>query len=1061
MNVFDITGPLPCSPTVLEASAGTGKTYTIAGLACRYLAEQGRDIRDLLLITFGNAASNELRERLFERLVDTERDLGAYLDDGLVPEDAVSRRLCSPEAASYRERIREAVRRFDEATVVTTHAFCRTMLRDLGILGDHDPAERLVPEPLTLIAQCASDQYLQDVGHEAGTDGTPLDPKTAMGIGQEACRSPLPLHPADSPGAAFGERVRRRFAARTRELGVVTYDDLIARLHDALKDRVTGDAATRALRERYPVVLVDEFQDTDPLQWAIIERAFVAAGRPTILVGDPKQSIYGFRNADVLSYLKATGRAEHRLTLGTNFRSDEALTEGVGALFGTVELGDPRITVGRVESKFPGTRLRLASPQARVWIRGGRAEQLTASPAEAIAEDLIGQVRRLLAEGRIDVEPGETRPVGLGDIVVLTRQRRRAEQLCRRLIEAGHPAVLMGQQSLWFQEAAQEWLTLLRAMLAPEVSSIRKAALTDLIGTDLADLVDPTSPAAAEASALIRELGRHYAAGGIAQAFSTLRLRTRLDARLLSTAGGERRLTDLVHVAELLSEQCPVALETLIAWLEARIQSPAEAEEAPLRAEQDADAIRLMTIHAAKGLEFPIVALPETSRTMVLSYRPFPLIEGERRVLYVGAKPSRASRLHAELTRQLRDEELRLLYVGLTRAQHLAIAWHVDDDASDTSPMSALLYRDPRTPQLAPRYLPAGLRAGLDSGLVHLDRLDPTPRPRHVPPPSGARPHAPRVFTREIDATWRRTSYTGLTQALHDASPTLGDEPAMLEALPGDPGLAAVSPMAGLPAGAAFGTLVHAALERLDWSPERLAADAVRVAATLGPQSGLTAEQCTVLAASLDAVCRTPLSPLTEATLSELGTAARLAELDFDLPLAEREGSRPATVGDLTTLMARHLPAVDPLNRYPARLAATEAASGVLNGFLTGSIDAVLRTPEGRFLVVDYKTNTLSPSSEAPQILGHYTPEAMAEAMMQAHYPLQALLYSAALHRYLRLRLPGYRPERHLGGVGYLFVRGMAGAGTPVVSGARCGVFSWYPPPELVVATSELLGGVG
>ena len=159
--------------------------------------------------------------------------------------------------------------------------------------------------------------------------------------------------------------------------------------------------------------------------------------------------------------------------------------------------------------------------------------------------------------------------------------------------------------------------------------------------------------------------------------------------------------------------------------------------------------------------------------------------------------------------------------------------------------------------------------------------------------------------------------------------------------------------------------------------------------------------------------------------------------------------------------MARHLPAVDPLNRYPARLAATEAASGVLNGFLTGSIDAVLRTPEGRFLVVDYKTNTLSPSSEAPQILGHYTPEAMAEAMMQAHYPLQALLYSAALHRYLRLRLPGYRPEWHLGGVGYLFVRGMAGAGTPVVSGARCGVFSWYPPPELVVATSELLGGVG
>lgn len=158
--------------------------------------------------------------------------------------------------------------------------------------------------------------------------------------------------------------------------------------------------------------------------------------------------------------------------------------------------------------------------------------------------------------------------------------------------------------------------------------------------------------------------------------------------------------------------------------------------------------------------------------------------------------------------------------------------------------------------------------------------------------------------------------------------------------------------------------------------------------------------------------------------------------------------------------MAQHLDRDDPLAEYPSRLAATEAADGVLNGFLTGSIDAVLRVPGGGFLVVDYKTNNLSPSPEVPQILGHYTPDAMAEAMMQAHYPLQALLYCAALHRYLGLRLRGYDPHRHLGGVGYLFVRGMAGPETPVVSGTRCGVFAWHPSPELVIATSDLLGGM-
>ncbi|HMR49459.1 MAG TPA: UvrD-helicase domain-containing protein [Arachnia sp.] len=1062
MTSFDLTAPLPASTTVLEASAGTGKTYTIAALTCRYIAEQGRDVRDVLLITFGNAASNELRERVFAALAQAEQDLTAFLATGTPPDDDLARLLCAAEAEQRRERLRTAVARFDEATIVTTHAFCQAMLRSLGILGDHDPAERLLPDPDPLIAQCAADQYLHDFGRVDGDDPPPsLAPKTAMDLARESCLTPLDLHPAEGPEAAFGLRVRQRFAARRCELGVVTYDDLISRLRDALRHPVSGEAAVEVLRRRYPVVLVDEFQDTDPAQWAIIERTFVAPGRPTILVGDPKQSIYGFRNADVLSYLEATRRAT-TLSLDLNYRSDQAVTDGVGALFGNVRLGDERIRVDPVRSRQEGTRLLLAGPthsQARVWIRGASAEHLPVSPDEAIAEDLIGQVRRLLADGRIEDprSPGGSRPVRLGDIVVLTRQGQRAEQLGRRLLDAGHPAMLMGQQSVWRQPAARDWLTLLLAMAKPSVSANRKAALTSLLGADLAVLADPSSPRSAEISALIRELAHLWTTGGITQVFTTLRLRTRLDARLLAAPGGERQLADLMHVAELLGAQDAGSLASLAGWLEARIAAPGEAE-APLRAEDDADAIRLMTMHSAKGLEFPIVLLPEVSHTKVLTYKPFPFIEGGRRKLYVGGRPQRNSRLETELTRQLRDEELRLLYVGLTRAKHLAIAWHVDDQRSATSPMSALLYRDPAATELAPRYSPGGRRVSLDPATVLLQQLDPARQERRVSSPSSPPPLAPSTVTRRIDPTWRRTSYTGLTQALHDASPAFADEPAALEALPGDPALAVVSPMAELPSGAAFGTLVHAALEGLDWSPAALSDDARRVAAELGTRFGFAPEQRAVLAESLDAVCRTPLAPLTEAALSDLGTAARLAELDFDLPLADR--GRPGTVGDLARLMAQHLRPDDPLAGYPARLAATEAAEGVLNGFLTGSIDAVLRTPEGRFLVVDYKTNNLSPSPDVPQILGHYTPAAMAEAMMQAHYPLQALLYCAALHRYLGLRLPDYRPHRHLGGVGYLFVRGMAGPDTPVVAGARCGVFAWHPSPELVAATSELLGGI-
>ena len=175
------------------------------------------------------------------------------------------------------------------------------------------------------------------------------------------------------------------------------------------------------------------------------------------------------------------------------------------------------------------------------------------------------------------------------------------------------------------------------------------------------------------------------------------------------------------------------------------------------------------------------------------------------------------------------------------------------------------------------------------------------------------------------------------------------------------------------------------------------------------------------------------------------------------MPLGDHGPAR--VVADLAEAMSRHLPASDPLAPYPARLLATDAARASLKGFLTGSIDVVLKLPREGFVVVDYKTNRFPVPPEQELSVEHYHPSAMAEAMMQAHYPLQALLYCAALHRFLAWRLPGYSPDKHLGGVGYLFVRGMAGPGTPVVAGGRCGVFEWFPPAELVVEVSDLLGG--
>jgi exodeoxyribonuclease V beta subunit len=268
--------------------------------------------------------------------------------------------------------------------------------------------------------------------------------------------------------------------------------------------------------------------------------------------------------------------------------------------------------------------------------------------------------------------------------------------------------------------------------------------------------------------------------------------------------------------------------------------------------------------------------------------------------------------------------------------------------------------------------------------------------------------------------------------------------------------------MAGLPVGAGFGTLVHAVFEAADLTAADLAGELAahtREQLLRHPTPGVEAEQ---LAAALLPAARTPLGPLAGGLrLADVAPRDRLAELDFELPLAGGDTpGTPVALAALAPLLRRHLPPDHPLGSYPDALAGLPDQQ--LRGYLTGSIDAVLRLPGPRFAVVDYKTNWLGPiGPEGPEPLtsAHYTPPRLAEAMIGAHYPLQALLYSVALHRYLRWRLPGYRPEQHLGGVLYLFVRGMCGPDTPVVDGVPCGVFSWAPPVALVRELSGLLAG--
>ncbi|MGV8847159.1 UvrD-helicase domain-containing protein [Tessaracoccus sp.] len=1055
--MFDITAPLPTSPLLLEASAGTGKTWAIAALTTRFLAETDTRIDAFLLITFSNKAAQELRSRVFERLQCTERALGEFLATGQAPVDdevsALLSRADAVEVAERQRRLRRALDDFDSASICTTHVFCQNMLKELGVLGDWDMGEIIISDPLKLIDECATDIYVaryQDVALPT------LDPRRARTIAREACQSALPVESHLDDDKEYCAAVRARFAERKRTLGLVTFDDLTLRLRDVLESPTIGDWALHALRERFTVVLVDEFQDTDPLQWRIIEHAFVRPHHATVLIGDPKQSIYGFRSADLMSYLDAA-RATSKLSLPMNHRSDGAVVAGVRELFGNLPLGDPSITVVDVQSRHT-SRFTMGAMPARVLLRRGSAETLEHPPHEAIEHDMVRLTQTMLAQARITEDNGGQRALSPSDIAVLVRNRARGREMVAALQAGGIPAVFHGQDSVLAGSAAEDWSRLLSAMVSPTRSTIVMAAATDLLGFPLEGLIAGDEDSVA-ASVLVHRLARAHASGGVPEVMAVLAAEG-LDARVLATADGERTLTDLHHVAELLGRAPATDLFSLQDWLsEAMDGSGVDGVDARLGT--DAPAIRVTTMHSAKGLQFGVVLLPEVSDLVSQSRKPFPVVLEGVRHLYVGPPLDYRDATRLSFERQQREEELRLLYVGLTRAKYMAIAWHVTGKRTQSGALTALLARERGTTELRDRYARVPAVLSFNPSLVNVTELSDAPPVPLAPPDVSDVPLSVARMTRVIDQTWRRTSYSGLTAGLHElAHSGVADEMDEVDVWQPSPSgpLSLPSPMAGLPGGAAFGTLVHAALEEMDWSPGHLTESAGRVMSTLAPRFGMPPEEAEVLATALVAVCTTPLGILMDGvSLSEVPLGHRLPELDFDLPMGERGAT--ATVGDLARLMAHHLDTEDPLADYPRHLATSPAADGVLRGFLTGSIDAVLRSPSGRHVVVDYKTNRLPTVQGEDLTVGHYQAAAMARAMIQAHYPLQALLYCVALHRYLGWRLPGYDPDTHLGGAGYLFVRGMAGADAPQVTDMPCGVFTWYPPTALVLAASDLIAG--
>jgi exodeoxyribonuclease V beta subunit len=1132
LRPFDVCGPLPGpGVTVLEASAGTGKTYTVAGLAARFVAA-GVPIDEILAVTFTRLATAELRDRVRTRLASAEHRLGAFLETGARPpdEDRIVRLLADGSEAAVgdrRRRLADALAVFDAATITTTHGFCQLMLAGLGVAGQVSIGASLIEDANDVVDEVVDDLYLRRV-LGWGLPAFPLG--VARHIARVAVANPTtPLQPesGDSvPGRQrrLADAARHEVIRRLLERNLLTYDDLLVRLRAALADEQRGLEACRLLRQRYRVVLVDEFQDTDPVQWDVVRLAFGDGATTLVLIGDPKQAIYSFRGADVYAYLDAARVANWRYTLSENWRSDEALLAAYDALLAPLHLGHPDIPYRKVAATAAHRRRGLvgapvsAALRIRVLPTTDGLVRLTSKGAQKdaardwIAGDLAADVVRLLESGVRLSEPrrdgAERSPaVSPGDIAVLVRTNQQAAAVQSALRDAAVPAVVGSTETVFASTAARHWLRLLEALEQPASRARAVAvALTPLVGMTAADVAGADEATWEELHARLHQWADILRRIGMAALTRTVLAAEGIPARVLAQAAGERLMTDLGHVAQLLHVEGSAAQlgpPALRAWLARRIDESgtdtADAEDRSRRLDSDADAVQVLTIHRAKGLEFPVVYCPflwDAGATVRVGE---PLVfhdadRGHARTLDVGVSQSLASYgVHLETARcEQRGEDLRLLYVALSRARHQAVVWWVRAYESEHSPLGRiLLFRD-AAGQVPPsgRYSPKDAEverrlaelAGRLPGQISVERCsayDPRRWRKRSPAPPDLLTAA---FARRLDLSWRRTSYTGITASVGPADavgsepedPGITDEPVgpggFLPGSPTDPpddlrlrGVPCL--MADTPGGAEVGTFVHGVLERVDFTAADLgAAVAAAIEATQATRP-INVGASAALVRALTAAVGTPLGPLASGRrLRDLGRKDRIDELRFEFPLAG--GDRPCgevLMADVARLLATHTPPGSVLAGYGTRLARSEFA-GRLRGYLTGSLDLVMRVPVDattpRFLVVDYKTNWLAPDGEA-LTAWHYRPAALDAEMQRAHYPLQAALYLVALHRYLRWRLPGYDPAVHLGGVIYAFVRGMLGPDTPTVGGAPTGVFAWRPPVALVTGLSDLLDTAG
>lgn len=1158
MHAFNpLTVPLlEAQAHLIEASAGTGKTYGIAALFTR-LVLQGVPVEQILVVTFTEAATAELKTRLRARLGEAaaclQEEGGAAAGDALL-QDLLAQALAQHGREVLAARVQAALSGFDTAAIYTIHGFCLRVLSDYAFLcgapfeltvGDADPAVRLLAAqdfwreevadhplhaelaaefkltPASVLAELSpylKRPFLDAVmpenrlpellaGYEAawavvraalpqledtfrrlhpGLNKNKFNGKTVDTLFAElaqAAESGLHRHSFSKPEnllkfeagylkgavnkgkeiddaqaaslaplAEFGRcflaidqakaeavvrlklacwgYLNRRLAEDKQRRAQRDFDDLLLDVHTALTEGSRAADLAEALAQKWRVALIDEFQDTDPLQYAVFKTAFIDCGLPVFLVGDPKQAIYGFRGADIHAYLDAAADTPSRYTLATNYRSSRAVVDGIGRLFSRraapFVLADiPYVPVaahreqGALQPPGAAVAVRWINPPAGADDKLPSKDVLHARAADFCAREIADRLNRacsgsLLLDGR---------PLEPQHIAVLVRTHNEAALAARALKKRGVRSVLLQQESVFDSEEARAFGVMLSFWLHPQhTENLRFLLGSVLYGHTAADLAALNENEAALAGwiALAEEARSLWQQQGVYAAAARFARASGLEARLLA-ARNERSLTNFWQLAELAGEAAAnlPAPSALPDWL-ARQAGRAGSKERQLRLESDENLVKIVTMHAAKGLEYPLVFCPFVWDASSRDTTEWSLLHQDSGRSLLLARTQLSEAHQQQLFAEAMGERLRLLYVALTRAREELVLYAAACSSTADNALAYLLAEEDGDchriragwQALKNQELAEALKQAWQSLLAAAPHAGDMQWREDEPPEADYRAADPmqgryRACVRP-PRPWRfirHTSFTGLTRQAalsedglpeqdwleHQSAPAA----AATEAVP-------ETALLAFPRGARAGVCLHAVLEHTDFN--RPATEQADAYADILCGYGYAADSH--LAAALD-----------------MAEAARAAELDSSVSLADTrpEDRLPETgfvlhiedfgLARLQSWFARSDTGLPP--HAADHLAGLDFHT--VNGFLNGFIDLLARSQQGRVWVIDYKSNHLG------NRLSDYHSDAMSAAVSEHHYYLQALIYAVAAARYLKQRraLPDTIAIR------YLFLRGL------------------------------------